>query len=284
MSYHELREKEEKTNNFPVVIDHLITNEGGYVNHPMDPGGATIYGVTKKNWESYTGRKWSKSEFKRLTPRDVKRFYEARYWDSCSCDSLPSGVDYCVFDFAVNSGVSRSSKYLQRIVGSVQDGVIGEKTLQAVFSYIDSYETKKQGCIALIDKIIADRKLFLSRLKTFAVFGRGWNNRIKSVRIKAYELVKEPFNDTQSDIEISRTNKTASNTIITTLGTGGVVASQVDLTSIDQVARDLSNVNTLAQGVRELLGYGIYLGLGIIICYALYQIYIRYQDWFLEKR
>lgn len=283
MSYQELREQK-KTSNFHNVIDHLITNEGGYVNHPIDPGGMTIYGVTKKNWERYTGRKWTKSEFKRLVPADVKRFYEAKYWDLCSCDSLPSGIDYFVFDFAVNSGVSRSCKYLQRIVGAVQDGVVGVKTLQAVHDYINTYETFQSGSKNLVDALVDARKRFLSGLKTFSTFGRGWNNRIKTVKAKCYELINEPFIDYQSDIDNSRTNKSAKNTILATLGTGGAVSSQVDLVSMDKMVNDLSHVNSLANGVRELLGYGIYLGLGIIICYSLYQIYLRHQDWFLEKR
>ena len=78
----------------------ILHHEGGYVNHPRDPGGETNLGVTKRVYEEFGGEK----DMKDLTVEDVAIIYKKGYWDKCKCDSLPSGLDLVVFDFAVNAG------------------------------------------------------------------------------------------------------------------------------------------------------------------------------------
>src|SRR5690606_10887140 len=98
-------------------------------------------------------------------------------------DDLPSGVDYAVFDFSVNSGVSRAAKYLQALVGVAQDGVIGPKTLAAVAAYDPT---------KLVDRLCDRRMTFLRNLKTWNTFGRGWTSRVEGVRELAKRMAAQP--------------------------------------------------------------------------------------------
>ena len=99
--------------NFEKALELVLHHEGGYVDHPKDPGGATNYGVTKKVYERYLGRECTKDEVKEMPMEAVREIYKRKYWDKIRGDDLPAGLDWCVFDFAVNAGVSRASKLLQ---------------------------------------------------------------------------------------------------------------------------------------------------------------------------
>lgn len=118
--------------NWRASFQQVIESEGGYVNDPHDHGGETNLGVTRAAWGEYMGRPIHDGEMRCLTVEAVEPFYKDRYWKVCRCDELPAGVDYLVFDFAVNAGPSRAIKFLQRSVGAVEDGVIGPKTMAAV--------------------------------------------------------------------------------------------------------------------------------------------------------
>ena len=168
--------------NFDRCLAEVLKHEGGYVNHPEDKGGATNLGVTKKVWEEWVGRKVSADDMKKLTASDVKPLYHNRYWDGCKCDNLPSGVDYCVFDAAVNSGRVRAIKFLQSVVGTVPDGVIGPITLAS---------TDARGARLTIEQYCDKREAFLRDLSNFFTFGKGWVRRVKEVRAKALEMANE---------------------------------------------------------------------------------------------
>jgi len=118
-------------NNYETCIALVLKHEGGYVNNPKDPGGATNLGVTKKVWEEWVGKPVSLDEMKALTVKDVTPLYKAQYWDRVRGDDLPAGVDYAVMDVAVNSGVVRAAKFLQAALGLTADGIIGPATLAA---------------------------------------------------------------------------------------------------------------------------------------------------------
>jgi len=118
--------------NFDAAFAQVMKSEGGYVNDPADRGGETNLGVTIGAWGAYLGRAIQPGEMKALTQETVKPFYKAMYWDKVKGDNLPAGVDYAVFDFAVNAGVARASKFLQRALGAVDDGVVGSGTLGMV--------------------------------------------------------------------------------------------------------------------------------------------------------
>jgi lysozyme family protein len=117
---------------FDECFARVLKSEGGYVNDPADNGGETNLGVTIGAWGAYLGRAIKPGEMKALTPDAVKPFYKAMYWNKVGGDKLPPSVAYAVFDFAVNAGVSRAAKFLQRAVGAVDDGVVGSGTLGMV--------------------------------------------------------------------------------------------------------------------------------------------------------
>lgn len=159
--------------NFDKSLEMLLKHEGGYVNHPRDPGGMTNLGVTKRVYEAWVGHEVDEAAMRALTPDDVAPIYRANYWDAVWGDHLPSGVDFSVFDWGVNSGPPRAIKALQRIVGSVSDGVMGPKTMQAVMDM----DAEK-----IIDLMHGERQRFYERLNTFDTFGRGWTRRNNETR------------------------------------------------------------------------------------------------------
>lgn len=165
--------------NWQDCLSIILKHEGGYVNHPSDPGGMTNLGVTKRVWEEWTGKPATEADMRSLTPEQVAPLYKKRYWDAVRGDDLPAGVDLCVFDCAVNSGVGRAAKFLQRVAGVAQDGQIGPATLAAV--------AKMQP-----ETIIADfchhREAFYRSLDTFAVFGKGWMRRLDETESESREM------------------------------------------------------------------------------------------------
>jgi lysozyme family protein len=154
--------------NFDKSLQLLLKHEGGFVNHERDPGGMTNLGVTKKVYEEWLGYEVDKQNMMKLTPEDVAPIYLNNYWVKANCDELPSGLDYVVFDWAVNSGVSRSSKGIQKCCGAEPDGVIGPKTLQLIL---------KQDTNFMIEKFKEVRQSFYEGLNHFDAFGRGWTRR-----------------------------------------------------------------------------------------------------------
>lgn len=158
----------------------MLQSEGGFVNHPSDPGGMTNLGVTKATWENWVGRQSDEKEMRGLTPEKVEPLYKKKFWDACRCDELPSGIDYLVFDFAVNAGPGRSIKTLQTAVGTTPDGGIGPMTLAAVNSFSEP---------ELIEKFSQAKEDFYRSLNTFDTFGKGWLNRVAAVKIKATSMI-----------------------------------------------------------------------------------------------
>ena len=163
--------------NFDECLKMLLHHEGGYVNHPKDPGGETNLGVTKRVYEKWGGTK----DMKDLTVEDVAPIYKKNYWDRCKCDDLESGVDWVVFDWAVNSGTGRSAKAIQKICGASQDGAIGPKTLALIKSQNTEYVIEEFGKI---------RQNFYESLKTFDTFGKGWTRRNKETTEKAIKMME----------------------------------------------------------------------------------------------
>lgn len=166
--------------NWNKSFDLVIVNEGGYVDNKLDPGGATNWGCTQAVWEGYIGHKVSVDDMKALTKEDVKPLYKKRYWDAIHGDAIPSGLDYCLFDCAINSGVNRSAKIIQEIVGVFADGAIGNNTVSAI---------TQLNPVTAINEFCDKRQAFLESLKTFPVFGKGWSKRVSEVRTRALEMV-----------------------------------------------------------------------------------------------
>jgi lysozyme family protein len=166
--------------NWDNAFKMMLASEGGYVNHPSDPGGMTNLGVTKRVWEEWVGRESNEKEMRSLTPDMVESLYKRKFWDACKCDDLPNGIDYLVFDFAVNAGPGRSAKILQTAIGVPADGGIGPITLAAV---------NAQEPNVLIEKFSQAKEDFYRSLNTFDTFGKGWLNRVAAVKVKAESML-----------------------------------------------------------------------------------------------
>ena len=159
--------------NFDTCLAHVLASEGGYVNNPQDLGGMTNLGCTKTTWELFVGHPVSEADMRNLTPADVAPLYKRKYWDAVSGDLLPEGLDYAVFDAAINSGPGRAAKWLQEVVGVTADGSIGPATLKAIEAF---------NALELIAHYNDKRLQFLEALPTFATFGKGWSSRVSSVQ------------------------------------------------------------------------------------------------------
>lgn len=162
---------------FAACLAEVLRHEGGYVDHPNDPGGATNLGITRATLSDWRGRPVTKSEVRALTVAEASAIYRARYWDPVRGDALPPGVDLAVFDFAVNSGPGRAARTLQQVLGVTQDGAIGPITLAAI--------ARAPGPVTIIMDLCDARMRFLRGLGTWPTFGRGWTRRVAEVEAAA---------------------------------------------------------------------------------------------------
>ena len=166
--------------NFSRCFAWLLEHEGGFVADPLDnDGGCTNLGCTKRTYEDWIGRSVTVDEMRALTPDDVEPIYRARYWKPVQADLLPHGLDWMLFDWAVNSGPRTASKALQRLVMVRDDGVIGPNTMDAMARC----ETRR-----LIDGLHQERADFYGGLSTFHRFGKGWMRRNDETYMQALAL------------------------------------------------------------------------------------------------
>ena len=165
--------------NFASALQALLVHEGGYVFNPKDPGGETNLGCTKAVWEEHCGHPVTEKIMRALTPADVAPLYKRKYWDKVCGDDLPAGVDYCVFDTAINSGAGRAVKLLQACVGVEVDGGLGPKTLAAV---------KAVDPTQLVKDYTKRRLSFMMDLPTWGTFGHGWTTRVNEVEATCLKM------------------------------------------------------------------------------------------------
>ena len=151
--------------NFDQAFDILLGHEGGYSDHPADPGGKTRFGIT----EAVAREAGYRGDMRELPLDLAKRIYKDRYWDAVRAEELPEAIRYAVFDAAVNSGPRQAIRWLQRAVGVRDDGVIGPITLGAVRA------TDPQ---VLLRRMLSARLRFMTGLSNWPAFGRGWARRI----------------------------------------------------------------------------------------------------------
>jgi len=166
--------------NYDKCLETILHHEGGYVNHPKDPGGETNLGVTKRVYLEHGGTK----DMKDLLVEDVAPIYKKGYWDKMKGDELPNGLDLCVFDFGVNAGPGRSAKFLQTMIGTVADGGIGPNTLKKLGEYVE-----KHGIEQCIEDFQGARQDYYEKLSTFATFGNGWTRRVDETTELAISMI-----------------------------------------------------------------------------------------------
>lgn len=166
--------------NFDQCLAAVLHHEGGFVNHPKDPGGMTNLGVTKRVWEEWVGHEVDEKAMRALTPEVVGPMYKKKYWDKVKGDDLPTGLDMAVFDLAVNSGPGRAAKMLQSVLNVPEDGMIGPKTLEKIANI---------EVLQLIKFYNAQRLSFLQALPTWETFGKGWGRRVAEVSKDAEKMM-----------------------------------------------------------------------------------------------
>jgi len=165
------------------ALRRLLAHEGGYTNHPSDPGGPTNFGITIHDYRKYVKPGATAADVRTMRLEEAKAIYRAKYWNAQRCDELPAGVDYTVVDYGINSGIGRSGKVLRRVVGLPDNtSVVTDEVLRAV---------AKRDPKAIVVAINDERLTFLKRLKTWPMFGKGWGSRVSGVRAVSLHMTDE---------------------------------------------------------------------------------------------
>ena len=175
-------------NNFEKSLQYVLASESGFVDNKADSGGATMKGITLETYRIYKkNTHLTPNDLKNISDMDVSVIYLNQYWNACRCSDLPSGIDYCVFDFAINAGVGKSIKTLQLSANVLVDGLIGAITLAVVsnkdqFGLIQSFSDQKE---LFYKSIVANKS-------SQSIFLNGWLNRIKDVQERAIKMITQP--------------------------------------------------------------------------------------------
>ena len=162
------------------ALARLLVHEGGYSNHPSDPGGPTNWGITIFDYREYVNPHATAADVRSMPVEVAKKIYREKYWNALRCDELPPGVDYCIFDYGVNSGTGRAPRILRRSLGLPESpGTITDEVIAAA---------GRRDPKVLIDAICDERLAFLRSLRTWDVFGNGWGRRVREVRAAALAI------------------------------------------------------------------------------------------------
>jgi len=167
--------------NFDAALARVLAHEGGYTNHPSDPGGPTNFGITIADYRKYVKSDAKAADVRKMVIDDAKKIYRQEYWQVLRCDDLSSGVDYAVFDYGVNSGTGRAGKVLCHLLNLPVNSAVDD-TVVAAIARADS--------VRLIEAICDERLAFLQSLKTWPVFGAGWSRRVAQMRVAALAMAK----------------------------------------------------------------------------------------------
>jgi lysozyme family protein len=257
--------------NYERCFAFTLRYEGGYVNHPRDPGGATNLGITKRVLEGHRGRPVSIAEVKALTKDEAGEIYRKNYWRAVRGDDLPSGVDLVVWDYGVNSGPSRAIKAMQRALKVRVDGHVGAATIAAA---------NEADPVQLVEAICKERQRFVRSLKTYSTFGKGWERRIAAVRSLGLKMT-QPKSDPEPDMPEETQPKAnpedkalGSSTTIgagTIAGAGGAIAAGKEVVDVAQDA-----TRTASDGWEIAASIGPWVLLAVVIAAAAgYIIYER---------
>jgi lysozyme family protein len=168
--------------NFQKIIPWIHLDEGEYSDDEGDPGGPTRLGITIYDYKKWTNNPNITAKDVKDMPADVaEAIYKKWYWDKQSCDLLPTGIDYFVFDCGLLSGTGTSIRWLQRAVNAKPDGNIGPKTLEAI---------SKMGALQILLVMEKTRRAHLKSLPHWVRFGPGWTNRVNKSKARAVKLIE----------------------------------------------------------------------------------------------
>lgn len=168
--------------NYTKALALVLRHEGGWADHPRDPGGATMKGVTLNTFRSFYGHDRTRQELRNITQEQLETIYH-KYWEDVKGDDLPGGIDSLLFDMGVNAGPKRAVKLLQRTLGVTEDGILGPITLGKL---------KDWNPVKLVEKYSDTRLAFYRSLKTFDAFGKGWTRRTEESKEFALGLLHSP--------------------------------------------------------------------------------------------
>lgn len=166
---------------YDAALACVLRHEGGYTNHPSDPGGPTNFGITIHDYRRYIKANGNANDVRHMKLADAAKIYRVRYWDALRCDELPAGLDYAVFDYGVNFGIGRAAKVMQRLTDTGAGSAMTDMTIAAI---------RKVSPQTLIARLCDERLAFLRSLKTWPVFGAGWGRRVAEVRRDALAMAK----------------------------------------------------------------------------------------------
>lgn len=230
--------------------------EGGYVDHPRDPGGATNFGITQAVYDEYRiSKKLAKRSVKQIAESEVDDIYLTRYANKIRYDDLPAGVDFATLDGAINSGVSRGAKWLQGALGVSADGVVGAKTVAAATA---------ADALKVIKAIYSKRTGFLRGLSTFSTFGKGWLSRCATGEAFAAKLQMDSRGISPKSLPIalqSEADHAAASSKTASAGAKGSGAGAAGSTTA--TAADWSNL----AGIESMLLIGATVGLVVLAIY-----------------
>lgn len=248
------------SNRFERAFALLSAHEGGYVNHPKDPGGATNRGVTQRVYDAYRRRAGRAAQSVRhISDAEVVEIYRAQYWDAIRAEDLPRGVAYCVFDAAVNSGAGRAAKWLQAEIGAGRDGVVGNETI-GLAGQVDP--------AALIDRYCDRRLAFMRRLKHWPTFAGGWTRRVAEVRAQSKVWARtgqEPSRSKVAEAAKADGPASAAASLLDALSDGKALSAAGGL---------LGSVGALASGSGPVQ----YALAGVLVIGALAGVYLLVRD------
>jgi lysozyme family protein len=184
--------------NYPACLKAVLREEGGNDDDPHDPGGRTSRGITQRVYDAYREQKARPHrDVYQMDNDELKDIYKFQYWNEVNGDYLPTGIDLCMFDFAVNSGPRRAAREMQQVLGVQSDGTVGNLTLQSFTKY-DINE--------IIDKYKDHRMAFLKSLSTWSYFGGGWKKRVDRITALAHAMARNqavaPIPDTKPTAEV----------------------------------------------------------------------------------
>lgn len=283
--------------NYQKCLKVVLAFEGGYSNHPKDPGGATNFGITQAVYDSYRrGHGKPVQSVRKIAQTEVETIYRVQYWDAIRGDRLPYGVDLAIFDYAVNSGVPRAVRSVQKVLSAggplpappvaiKQDGQLGLSTESAIVAAANYDEVR------FIELYCEDRWSFVQKLRTFSTFGKGWKRRIQGNRLGSQDndvgvidiAVKMAVDDLPKDFvpiipkdqqggkaktEDVKVQATAEGTASGTAGTGAVGAAAVKFGVGQWVGNQIISLGELAGFTKDQLepyvSYSSWIGYAFI--------------------
>lgn len=231
--------------NFATCLKHTLEFEGGWSNHPADPGGATMRGVIQRVYDAYRDRKGDpRRSVRNITEPELQEIYKVNYWDLVKGDSLPAGVDLATFDFGVNSGPGRANQYRNRLGSDIP--------------------------VSIVKRLCQARLAFVRALGTFSVFGKGWTRRIVTIEARGVKMALVASGQTQAQAnENLKTDATKAATKAKQQGTGAAgTAGGGEATR--QVDPSIFDFNSFG-------GWALVIVIGLVAAFLIYLAWTNYQ-------